>query len=204
MTNTYIILGGGITKDNILPEWCIDRCNYVIQKYNEHKVMNIICTSGGSYHNPNPLNDTGFTIHECDTLCEYLIKKGIPSEIIFKEWTSYDTIGNAYFSKLLLIDTYTWYDMVIVTSDFHFERSKNIFEYIFRDDKYKLKYVSCSYNGNHPYLKNRIKKEEKSLEDFKKTCIIFKDNFHDFIYKKHQCYVSKPNEKIIQSKYLYN
>lgn len=204
MKKTYIILGGGITKDNCLPEWCVDRCRYVIEKFKKNNDINVIVTSGGSYHNPNPLDNNGFTIHECDTLCEYLINNGIPSEIIFKEWTSYDTIGNAYFSKLLLIDTYKWYNIVMVTSDFHFERSKSIFEYIFKEDKYKLEYVNCPYKGNHPYLKNRINKESKSLEDFKKTCIIYKDNFHDFIYRNHQCYVSKPNKKIICSEYLYN
>lgn len=204
MKKTYIILGGGITKDNKLPEWCIDRCNYVIKKYNENNDINIICTSGGSYHNPNPLDTNGFTIHECDTLCEYLINNGISSDNIFKEWTSYDTIGNAYFSKLLLIDQFKWYDIVIVTSDFHFERSKSIFEFMFKDDKYRLSYVNCNYSGSHPHLEDRIKKEAKSLEDFKKTCLNYKDNFNEFIYKKHQCYTSLIKKRITQSKYLYN
>ena len=31
MYNCIIILGGGISKDNKLPEWSLDRCNYVIE-----------------------------------------------------------------------------------------------------------------------------------------------------------------------------
>jgi uncharacterized SAM-binding protein YcdF (DUF218 family) len=207
MYDCIIILGGGVSINNILPEWSLDRCNYVLELFKKNKDVNIICTSGGSYHNPNPLDDNRHTIHECDTFAKYLINNGIPENKIFKEWCSYDTIGNAYFTKLLLVDVFKWNKILVVTSDFHMDRSKVIFDYIFKENKYSLSYYSCIYKTNHQYLESRINKEKKSLLNFQNLINSLNsfEDFHKWIYTNHQCYVSNQKKKEhLQDKMLYN
>ena len=95
--------------------------------------------SGGSYHNPNPLSKNNHTIHECDTYAKYLIDNGIPEKNIFKEWCSYDTIGNAYFTKLLLktyLNGVKYQSLQVI----FIWISKVIFDYIF-DYFYRLFYL---------------------------------------------------------------
>lgn len=201
-----IILGGGINKNCTLPDWCIDRCNLAIKIFKKYN-SSIICTSGGSYHNPNPLDKDGFVIHECDALANYLFSKGVPKEKIFKEWTSYDTIGNAYFSKILLIDSFNWKNITVVTSDFHMDRSKIIFNYLFPKENYTLNFESCQYLNKSKNLEERILKENRSSINFRNLInkISSKYDFSKWIYNEHQCYTSIPNKKEkIDSLLLYN
>lgn len=200
-----IILGGGLHK-NDLPVWVKDRCNCAINYYNKNKDLfniKIIATSGGSPHYPNPRDKDGHTIHECDIIIRYLIDNHVPKNILFKEWTSYDTIGNAYFSKLLLVDVFSWENLLIITNDFHMERSKAIFEYIFNDQKYNLNFISIPYYCDDNILKKRLQKEQKSLNNFK-NLIKTINNFDIWLYTEHQCYNITNNPTRLQEKLLYS
>ncbi len=47
------------------------------------------------------------------------------------ETTSYDTIGNAYFTRVQICDVKGWEKVWVVTSEFHMARTRAIFEWIF-------------------------------------------------------------------------
>ena len=201
MDKCLIILGGGLSINGELPLWCVDRCKYAIEYYNNNKNrenIKIIVTSAASYHNESILDRNNFIIHECDVLAQYLIINNIPDNIIFKEWTSYDTIGNAYFCKILLTDIFNWKNLLIITNDYHMKRSKEIFEYIFKsyNSSYNLKYYSCPYNNNSILLDKRLDREETSLQKFKNLIKSFKTpmDIHKWLYSKHDCYTSNPKK----------
>ena len=86
-----------------LPSWTKQRCNLAIEYFNKNKNLEnmvFIATSAGTYHYPTPRDKNNFTIYECDLIVKYLVQNGIDEEIIFREWTSYDTIGNAYYVRV--------------------------------------------------------------------------------------------------------
>ena len=62
----------------------------------------------------------------------YLVNNhGVDPGAIFMETTSYDTIGNAYFTRVQICDVKGWENVWVVTSEFHMPRTKAIFEWIF-------------------------------------------------------------------------
>jgi hypothetical protein len=209
-TKCVIILGGGIGESGKLPEWSEDRCKLAVDYYFKNKnLYNIVFipTSGGTYHYPNPVDKLGFTIFECNLMTEYLLKHNIPEENIFREYSSYDTIGNAFFVKTLFTDIRKWYDLIVITSDFHMSRSMEIFNFIFTklDNKYKIEYKNCNCRI-FENLNKRLLKEDQSKFYFLKQMLNINniEGFHKWFYSNHECYKSLQKErKIPDSNLLY-
>lgn len=88
-------------------------------------------TGGGTPHKKPPLSATGHPIHESTSLAEYLISQGVEPLSIFKEVSSHDTVGNAYFAMTIHALPAGWKKMAVVTSDFHMPRTREIFSDIF-------------------------------------------------------------------------
>lgn len=193
---TILILGGGISGKNNLNLWAKSRCDMGIRIFkSKPDYYNIIVSSAGSYNVPNPIDKYGFVVSESQIMANYLISQGIPEKNIFRENCSYDTIGNIYFTKTTITDIKKWFELIIITSDFHMKRSKYICDYIFNLDtnKYYLIYVSIEYKDIDINIKNnRIQKEKKSLENFIKNVnnISSLEKFHQWLYTNHDCYKS--------------
>ena len=93
---------------------------------------------------------------------DYLISQGIDSKKIMIDINSRDTVGDAIFSKINFYDKYLFKELHIVTSDYHTERTKFIFEKII---PCKIKVHGSKTNQGN----NKKISEEKSLEAFKST-----------------------------------
>ena len=118
-----------------------------------------------------------------------------------------DTIGNAFFVKLLLTDVRKWYNLIIITSDFHLDRTKEIFNFLYckLDSKYNLEYFSSKDLPNE-LLNLRTTKEKSSLEKFKRNIVHIKslEEFHEWLFQTHECYKSNPKEKhVLKENLLY-
>lgn len=188
--DVIVVLAGGLDNDGKLHEWVKRRLDRTIELNKMYNVP-IICCGGGTYHKPPYINKSGFVIHESTECVNYLIQNGINSNIIFREWSSYDTIANAFFSLTNHIFCRNWKNIAIVTSEFHIERTKEIFDWVYNinNNNYNLTYYSASdYNLNIPI--SRIKREKKSKENIiklRKTIKTLKE-FHEWIYVKHNAY----------------
>jgi uncharacterized SAM-binding protein YcdF (DUF218 family) len=84
---------------------------------------------------------------------------GVDSRFVIYENQSIDTIGNAWFVKKICIDPYGITKCWIITSDYHLERSKLIFDWVF-GPKYSLEYIGTQAN-----LDGEERIERKKLED---------------------------------------
>lgn len=210
-TKCIIILGGGICDNNTLTRWSENRCDEALKYYYDLKHMyNIIfiVTSGGTYHLPNPIDKLGFTIFESTLMAQYLKDKGIEENNIYKEYTSYDTIGNAFFVKTIFTDIRDWKDLIVITSNFHMARSIEIFNFLFKklDKRYSIQYASCKDNLSDNLVKDRVEKENKSKKQFKSDMknITNIEEFHKWLFKYHNCYkVFSPHKKNIKKGLLY-
>ncbi|EFP96820.1 YdcF family protein [Vibrio caribbeanicus] len=77
---------------------------------------------------------------EADYMYNYLIRKGLNGERLYKESLSLDTVGNAEFSYFTITENESLKDIrdwLVITNNFHAMRSLNTFQYIFPDN-YRL------------------------------------------------------------------
>lgn len=189
------VLAGGIKEDGKCHDFVKDRLNIA---YEIHKSNNkpIFCLGGGSYHITPILNKSGFTIHETTSCSEYLISLGVKPNFIYKEWGSYDTIANGFFAFTNFILPLNLKNIILITSEFHMERSNLIFEWqnqIFNKD-INIIYISSSNNNlNKDILESRKEREKNSISNLK-NFLISKINtlelFHKWFYTEHKAYCS--------------
>lgn len=201
-----LVLSAGITKDCKPGISTKNRLNCCLDYIKENKINPYICTvSGFSPHVGLELDDK-LPIFECDIMAKYLVEYGVDSKKIFREYTSQDTIGNAYFSLVQYILPLKLNNILIITSDFHMPRSKAIFKWIYGFYDLKVDFLSCSDKGvNKESLKARIKKELKSTENIKKLSSKIRtfEDFHKWLFNCHDCYSCEfKNNKKIDKKLL--
>ena len=192
--NSIMIPGGGLLADGSLPPWTQARLDAALEL--EQETRWICLLSGGTVHKPHPLDSNGYPLFESRVAGEYLISNGVERGKILTEICSYDTIGNAYFSRLLFAEPLEFQSILVITSEFHLPRTRQIFNWIYqlepKKNKTDLYYQSSPDLGLDPSsLKARVAKEEKSLNNLKKTQkqITSMGEFHRWLYTEHQAYL---------------
>lgn len=187
-----LVLAGGLNEEGKLHEWVIRRLDKAIELYKKNHCP-IICCGGGTYHKAPYLNNKGFVIHESTECVNYLVQKDIDKTDIRREWSSYDTIANAFFSLTSHVSCLNIKNIAIITSDFHIERSKEIFDWVYNlnNNSFKLFYYSVTDFGlDKTMLKSRKEREKKSRENVinLKKNIKTIEQFYNWFYKEHNAY----------------
>ncbi len=195
------IPGGGLLPNGSLPPWTLARLERA--KALKSHTRRIAFLSGGTVHKPPPLNENGYPIFESRAAAEYLVQQGLDPAQLLTEISSYDTIGNAYFSRLLFAEPTKMQHLLVITSDFHLPRTQAAFEWIYGltplRSSYQLVFESVPNKGLSPEaLKTRISREKKSLEKMRQTQldITTLDAFHAWFYYHHTAYsvASQPDK----------
>ncbi len=141
--------------------------DHAISKYRDAYIVTL---SAGTTHKPPPLDVNGYPIFESVAAAHYLMRHGILPERILIETSSYDTIGNAYFSRMIHIDPLSLKKLLIVTSEFHMPRTQVIFEWVYHleglPQDYDLEFHLVNDEGiDADLLAARRAREGKSLEN---------------------------------------
>jgi uncharacterized SAM-binding protein YcdF (DUF218 family) len=116
---------------------------------------------------------------------------------IVYEDQSVDTIGNAWFTKKLCLEPLGITSCIVVTSDYHIERSRVIFEWIL-GPQYT---VACAEAPSHLNAEERKRRDhfEKTLTDYMKTHLISTitagddESIQQFMENEHQRLLSGAN-----------
>lgn len=124
--SVLIVLGGPLTVDNKPGTWLKSRLDKAIKVYKELNFDYIILTGG---------DPTKKNITEAEVMYNYL-KDSIPINKMYKEIEANSTFENALYTKKMIMNTLIR-NIYVLTSDFHIDRSKYIFENIF--NYYKIK-----------------------------------------------------------------
>jgi uncharacterized SAM-binding protein YcdF (DUF218 family) len=170
---------GNLLKDSLL------RADLAIDLYSRGCSKSIL-TLGWDYR-----PDSNITLSQ--SFKNYLISSGIPEEIIIEDKNSRDTVGDAFFSKIILSKK-NFKKLIVVTSDWHIERSKIIFDSIY-GKKFQIKFLDIKTK----YISTRIEKEKDSLKNFFSTFNPMPLNDKEFfktMIEKHPFYNGKVYEKI--------
>ena len=188
--DTIIILGGGINQDGTLWQNTINRLEKGIELFKKGVSANII-VSGKYYF----MEDYVPITTEAKAMYEYLKKRGIPEKNIILEEESKDTLGNAFFTKINILEPRNWRNVIVVTSEFHIPRTKCIFKKTL-GEKYKINFVEASSGFSKNKLKKLMIREQKVLNLIKQWGDKIPDgddkSIRKLLYTKHPAYAKRP------------
>lgn len=164
MKDVIIILGGGINRDGSLPDLPKKRVEAGIELFKERHAQRIIMSGKYGFW----LDESGVipSRSEAEAMKEYAVALGIPADSILLEEESKDTLGNAYFTKVNFLEKNNWKKVVIVTSDFHFERTKYIFNLVLGHD-YSIDYVLSETGVLQEKQIELVEQEKKTIQALK-------------------------------------
>ena len=151
-----IVLANEMDRYGRLNDESLNRLNYAQQQF-INKRSNTIITCGWDYR-----KDSDLVI--ADVFKDYFLKNGIPKKNIVTEINSRDTVGDAIFSKINIVKNSNCKSILVVTSYYHVERTKMIFDFIYGAN-YSIK-VEASDDISSDTL---TEKEKKSINVFKTT-----------------------------------
>jgi uncharacterized SAM-binding protein YcdF (DUF218 family) len=140
-----VIPGGGPGGKEAqgFPIWTQKVCDEALSRYfnltTQHKM--ILALSAGSMNAPSARAADGTAVFESTAITAYLVSKGVPASRIFADFTSWDTVGNAWAARSVVesLLRLSRKDLVVQVfiSDFHARRMQAIFEWVFG------KYTAC-------------------------------------------------------------
>ena len=158
-----IILGSPNSKEGELFSVAKERCEKGLQEYLNHPTWEIVLTGGFGEH---------FNVSEkphAYYLNRYLIEQGVAPGVIVDSVLSTNTLEDASLTKPIIVK-YNVGDILVVTSDFHYDRARYIFEHEYSDTNIRIRFSlsktdesSCGFD-----LKSQIAHEKNSLRELKR------------------------------------
>lgn len=202
--DAILILGGGVKDNGELPPWVKSRLDHALKIHNAEYIITL---SAGTVYKRPPLDESGFPIFESVAAAQYLINHGVNPDVILTETSSYDTIGNAYFSRVIHVEPREFRRLLIITSEFHMARTRAIFQWMYSLDDQNRKY-HLTFNAVEDVgipaddLQARLDKEANSLKQFLKNTSTIHSlrNCHQWLFTKHAAYSLSVTSSQIASK----
>ena len=174
--DAVIVPGGGLVPETGEPRpWVKARLDAALEL--KHRTKYYIVLSRGTTHRSPPLSKSGQPIDEAVASAKYLTENGIVDKkrILLETW-SLDTIGNAAFTRSMIVEPLNCKKLCIITNDFHIKRTQSIFEWVLSMPKtenenssvyanlFDLVFMSVPNTGlAEEELQARVKKETTSL-----------------------------------------
>jgi len=162
MEEVIIVLGSPNSPTGILGEIALSRLNLCITLFNPAKNA-IICTGGfGAHFNTGPKPHAEYAK-------EYLLSKGIDKSYFMQMALSSNTVQDATMVKQILSNNPL--PCKIITSDFHLERVKLIFDQVLANNP--KEYFGASYEVSEEQRIKLIEHEKKAIHSIIKNGIYF-------------------------------
>lgn len=149
--------------------------------------------SAGTPYRPPPVDERGFPIFEARAGAAYLVARGVDPGRILLEESSYDTLGNAFFSLVLHAIPRGFGRVLVITSEFHMPRVESVFRWV-----YGLGAPQCAVEFDAvpdagmdaEALRARAEKERASLAMFEslRARVATFEELHRFLFTEHGVY----------------
>ena len=190
--DAILVPGGGVYAGGRLPQWSINRLDRALELADGAAIITL---SAGTTHKAPPLNLSARPIIESVAAAGYLLQRGYPKELILAETASYDTIGNAYFARVMHTDPAGFRKLLVITSTFHMPRTGAIFRWIFTappiDSAYDVSFEAVPDAGLPPdALEARYAKERASLASLLPRIPAYPTlaSIHHWLFTEHAAY----------------
>jgi uncharacterized SAM-binding protein YcdF (DUF218 family) len=198
--DAIVIPGGGVRAGGELPPWVTPRLDRALAVAGQAYLMPL---SAGTPHRPPPLDESGFPWTEARAGAHYLVARGADPARILMEESSYDTIGNAYFSRLLHALPRGFERLLVITSAFHMPRTEAIFRWVYGlaapGVPCAVDFESVPDSGIDPaMLAARIEKEQTALQAVAtlRSEIRTLAQMHAWLFTVHGAYSWKPERAV--------
>jgi uncharacterized SAM-binding protein YcdF (DUF218 family) len=190
--DAVLVPGGGLRSDGALPPFVLNRLEAAQALAGEAP---IILLSAYTIHRAPPLDPAGYPLLESVAAAEVLLARGVPAAQIWAETASLDTIGNAYFARVIHTDPAGLRRLLVVNSKFHMPRTQMIFDWIFglspAEPPYALDYHTMPDQGlTEAGLEARRAKEVARTEELRRAIpgIISLAALHRWLFTEHRAY----------------
>jgi uncharacterized SAM-binding protein YcdF (DUF218 family) len=202
--HAIIIPAGGQHEDGPPPHVLarLERAVAIYKMSAEPKPF-VITTAWGTPHKPCPHDAAGFERHEAADNARYLLSRGIPQTRLLEESVSLETIGNAYFTRLLHTDVRGLRRLAVVNNRFHMDRTRHVFRHVFSlppfegqpDAAYELEFVEVDDRLAKDVLEARLKKEAAAVPRFApggewQSATATLRELHEWIHQENSAYAS--------------
>jgi uncharacterized SAM-binding protein YcdF (DUF218 family) len=158
-----LLLGSPNSKEGELFSVAKERCEMGIQEYLNHPTWKIVLTGGFGEHFNESEKPHAYYLNR------YLIERGVAPGVILDSVLSTNTLEDASLTKPIIVK-YNVGDILVVTSDFHYDRARYIFEREYSDANIRIRFSlsntdesSCGFD-----LKSQIAHEKNSLRELKR------------------------------------
>lgn len=193
--DAVVVLGGGPPVSERRPLQFVEiRCDAAKRIFEVSELApKVLCVSAGTAHSRQLMRDDGLPVWESTAAAAYLLDAGLPDRAVVVETASYDTIGNAYFTRTSHTDVAGWRRLCVVTSDFHVARTKAIFDWIFADADYDITYVETPPLGLSPdAVAARRDREAKSIANVNRLAVAYPTlrDVHTYLTTQHDLYAA--------------
>ena len=128
--DAIIVLAGGVDRSGEPHETVMRRLQQAESHYREQtartgKSPAVICNGGGTTHKPKWVDAAGYAVPEAALMGRKLIGMGVSRSDVYVEGYSDDTIGNAFFVRVMHMDLRPmWRRILIITSRFQLARTE--------------------------------------------------------------------------------
>jgi hypothetical protein len=194
--DAILILGGGVRNNGALPPWAVNRFDRALAIPG---APILIALSAGTPHRPPPLDPRGFPITEARAGADYLRARNVDPARILLEEASFDTVGNAYFSRVIHAIPRKFRRLLVITSAFHMPRTEAAFRWVYSVDApgppCALDFDSVPDTGIDPdALAARLARERASLAALQPLIARIRTlaEMHAWIFTEHTAYAAVP------------
>jgi hypothetical protein len=184
--DAILVLAGGVSNDGKPHETVMRRLREAASVYQSQIARSgaapaVVCNGGGTTHKPKWVDPAGYAVPEAALMARELRAMGVKSSDIYVEGYSDDTIGNAFFARVMHADVRPWTNLLVVTSSFQMARTQAIYDWVFgllpmptQKRAYRLEYVAVADEGALPraVLRSRRTREASSLRNFQAGTLV--------------------------------
>ena len=131
----------------------------------------------------------GMNVTDSEAMKRYAMQKGVSEGSILTETYSKDTLAEAYFVKREIVVPRNWAHLLVVSSDYHMERVKAIFDFIFgRDFLVEYGHIETGLENDKRTIAIERRKLEKFLDFFRGIKSGDDKAIEESMFSKHPLY----------------
>ena len=191
--DAIIVLGGGLDQDGTPHPFVLERIRTAARHSSDTQYY--ILSSRGTPHKAPPRDGNNYPLDE-SVVSARTLHSLLPNQsgntLLLDTW-SYDTIGNAWFALINFIEPLRLTNCLVVTSQFHMPRSKNIFEHVFSLATITVNVhfeASSDVSLDPQTLALRQRREASSLQQWSATRrqVTSKQKLAHFMFVEHGAY----------------